>query len=394
MSTAALRRIENDYRESQTGTGNFEQRIGDIVASGSASKYEINVIRFPDNLGSQELQHYISFSINIRGKSKFNTGNNRLFEVRRNNAAQLSADELATAGKALGVAAGAVVGASIGAMAAKKVTESVPKTGAKPNTAAKSGGSGTVDKIVVGTGAAVGAGVGGAVANKILDQGILQPDTSYRISDVIALHIEEKPTVKYSAQYSNKDLGTLAGVIGQIGGSDLGATLQNAMNIGGEASQAAMMGLAKLPSMFGGTDVKSIISASSKTALNPFREVLFEAVDFRTFSFKYRFMPKNRTEVQSIQDIVRLFKFHMHPELSENRLFFIYPGEFQIAYYFGNNQNSYFHKFAPAVLTDLNVDYGGETFASFKDGAPSEVNISMTFRETEILTKEKIVEGY
>jgi hypothetical protein len=84
----------------------------------------------------------------------------------------------------------------------------------------------------------------------------------------------------------------------------------------------------------------------------------------------------------------------MHPELSENRLFFIYPGEFQIAYYFGNNQNSYFHKFAPAVLTDLNVDYGGETFASFKDGAPSEVNISMTFRETEILTKEKIVEGY
>jgi len=392
MSTAALRRIENDYRESETGVGNFEERIGDIVSSGSASKYEINVIRFPDNLGSQELQHYISFSINIRGKSKFDTGSTRLFEVRRNNAAQLSADELATAGKTLG--AGAVVGASIGAMAAKKVTESVPKTGAKPNTAAGSAGRSSPDKLIVGTGAAIGAGAGGAVANKILDQGLLKPDTSYRISDVIALHIEEKPSVKYSAQYSNKDLGTLAGVIGQIGGSDLGATLKNAMNIGGEASQAAMLGLAKLPSMFGGTDVKSIIGASSKTALNPFREVLFEAIDFRTFSFKYRFMPKNRNEVQSIQDIVKLFKFHMHPELSENRLFFIYPAEFQIAYYFGNQTNKYFHKFAPAVLTDLNVDYGGETFTSFKDGAPSEVNISLTFRETEILTKEKIVEGY
>ena len=394
MSTAALRRIENDFRETQVGVGNFEQKVGEIITTRTDAKFGINVIRFPDNLGSNELQHYISFSINVRGKSKYDTGQTRLFEVRRNNAAQLSADEMSTAGKVLGVAAGAVVGASIAAMGAKKITEAVPKTGAKPKTAANAAGRVAPDTLVVGTAGAIGAGAGGAIANKILDQGILKPDTSYRISDVIALHIEDKPSVKYSSQYSNKDLGTLAGVIGQVGGADISETFKNAMNIGGEAAQAAMMGLAKLPSIFGGTDVKSIISASSKTTLNPFREVLFEAIDFRSFNFKYRLMPKNPKEVEDIQRIIKLFKFHMHPELSENRLFFIYPAEFQIAYYFGNEQNKYFHKFTPCVLTDMSVDYGGEVFTSFKDGAPSEVNLNLSFKETEILTKEKIVEGY
>lgn len=397
MSTAALRRIENDYRETQTGVGNFDEKVGDILTNTSRSKYDINVIRFPEILGTDpSLQHYVSFSINIRGKSQYNTGNERLFTVTKNNDAQLTSDELANATKGLAKVAGAALGASIGSMAAKKIAGAVAKTGG--TTAQSALGKRTVDTAIQGTAVVAGAVVGakaGKIAGDVINSvELLKPDVSYRISDVIALHLEEKPSVKYSASYSNKDLGTLAGVLGQTGGGDLTETLKNAVDMGGEIASAAILGLAKLPSMFGGTDFKSIMSAGAKVALNPFREVLFEAIDFRTFNFKYRLMPKSKNETEQIQRIIKLFKFHMHPELSENRLFFIYPAEFQIAYFFKNAENRYFHKFAPCALTDLQVDYGGEQFSSFRDGAPGEVNLSLTFRETEILTKEKIIQGY
>jgi hypothetical protein len=38
----------------------------------------------------------------------------------------------------------------------------------------------------------------------------------------------------------------------------------------------------------------------------------------------------------------------------------------------------------------MEVSYGGEQFSSFRDGQPTEVNMSLVFKETEILTKELI----
>jgi hypothetical protein len=375
-------RIEKDIREYENKVNNYNEKTGDLITNPSASKYDINILRFPDRLGNDpSLQHYVSFSINVRGKSKYN--DNRLFSIVTNNEAQISSKELANASKALTTIAGAVVGSSLTSMAVKKVAGAATNTGSK-----------VADTGVKVLGATAGAITGNEIGKIVNSSTLLSPDTSFRISDVIALHLEEKPSVKYSTQYSNKDLGTLAGILGQTSGGDIVDTIKSMSQMGGEIASAGFLALAKLPSVFGGTDVKAILSAQGKVALNPFREVIFESVDFRTFSFKYRLMPRNKKESEDIYKIIRLFKFHMHPELSENRLFFIYPAEFQITYFYRNRENKYFHKFAPSVLTDLQVDYGGEQFASFKDGSPGEVNLQLTFRETEILTKEKINQGY
>ena len=84
----------------------------------------------------------------------------------------------------------------------------------------------------------------------------------------------------------------------------------------------------------------------------------------------------------------------MHPEMSDGKMFFIYPSEFNISYYFGNDENGYFHRFTTCVLESMDVSYGGEQFSSFRDGSPTEINMSLTFRELEILTKNMISEGY
>jgi hypothetical protein len=190
--------------------------------------------------------------------------------------------------------------------------------------------------------------------------------------------------------YANKELGTLLGVLS-------GSVIDGTGSIGaGSVEAGAAMGasLAKLPGAFGAADIASALSVSTGTALNPFRETVFESVDFRSFAFKYKFYPKNKRESDDVHKIIETFKFHMHPEMSAGKLFFIYPSEFNITYYFGNDENGYFHRFATCVLENMDVSYGGEQFSSFRDGSPTEINMSLTFRELEILTKNMISEGY
>lgn len=354
------------------------------------NKFAINFLKYPLSLDQEggpnkEFKHWINFNINVRGKSRIRLPNENIIgEVRRDpDSAQISEDNLGrTKVVALTFAGGA--GGIAGGAAVREIADKFIGRNEKS-------GSGLppsdLRKI-----SAVGA-IAGFAANGL---DFLQQDTSFRISDAISLYVSEPPTVRYNTQYSNKELGTLAGLIGAAagGGSAAGSILSDL----GEGGAAMAAKFAQLPQMFGASTA-DILGASAKVALNPFKEVLFESVDFRSFSFKYKFMPKNKKEADQVFKIIEKFKFHMHPELSANKLFFIYPSEFQISYHFGTQtndktNNGYFHKFKPCVLESMDVTYGGDQFSSFRDGNPTEINVSLTFRETEILTKTQIAQGY
>jgi hypothetical protein len=84
----------------------------------------------------------------------------------------------------------------------------------------------------------------------------------------------------------------------------------------------------------------------------------------------------------------------MHPEVSTGGLFYIYPSTFDIAYYYKGKENTNFNRISTCVLEDLAVDYGGQGFNTFASGSPTEINIKLRFRELEVLTKERIFQGY
>lgn len=346
--------------------------------------FNIEPVQYPSDLGGEDLKHWVQFTINVRGKSLAKDtlsgggrlGNERtLGEVRRNSdSASLTTEQLSTASTTVIAGTGLVAGAAAGKAAI--------------GFASKLFGRGQSTGAVSATGQAAAAGVAGVGAaaaaflfSKFSDQ--LKPDTSFKISDAIALYVDGPPTVRYAAQYSNKDLGTIAGLA--AGGASAVAS--------GEGAAALAAQFAKLPGALG-VNVPDVVSAAAKVSLNPFKEVIFEAVDFRAFNFRYRFFPKSRQEADNVEKIIKLFKFHMHPDLSSNKLFFIYPSEFEIAYFFESNENTYFHKIKPCVLESMDVTYGGEQFSSFRDGIPTEVNMTLTFRETEILTKKQIRDGF
>ena len=57
-------------------------------------------------------------------------------------------------------------------------------------------------------------------------------------------------------------------------------------------------------------------------------------------------------------------------------------------------ENDYYNKIATCVLTDCQVDYTPGGVRSFDDGSPTQIKMSLSFMETQLLTKELIAQGY
>ena len=82
----------------------------------------------------------------------------------------------------------------------------------------------------------------------------------------------------------------------------------------------------------------------------------------------------------------------MHPEYKDlNNFVFIYPSEFHIYYYQGGQENMNLHRHTSCVLTDMSVNYTPNgMFSTFDDGMPTQIDITLSFRELALLTKDKI----
>lgn len=339
-----------------------------------------------------DLKHYVVFFINIRGKSKYKPyydQNGGTVEITGIDENRLNRDKLATATKT-GLTVGAVaVGAKVGSAAVQKIIANAGKTKA-------------VTKVV-GTvaGAASGAALGATAANWF------ENDKTYRISTAIKLALQSAPKVDYGVNYQSEDLGLGTGMI--AGGTS--AVDSGYLQAGGEAANAMLLNAAQIPSgiasaMGANLDAKAMASLGTGTTMNPFREQIFKSVDTRSFSFNYKFVPRSAQEAEYISRIITTFKWHMHPELSDGGLFYIYPSEFNIAYYYEDRINPHLNRISTCVLEHMTVDYGGQNgFAAFgtpsynpfsepSAGMPTEINMTLKFRELETMTKERINIGF
>jgi hypothetical protein len=58
-------------------------------------------------------------------------------------------------------------------------------------------------------------------------------------------------------------------------------------------------------------------------------------------------------------------------------------------------ENVWLNKIARCVLQEINVDYTASgVFSTFNNGAPTNVNMTLTFQEVELITQEKVDQGY
>lgn len=163
-------------------------------------------------------------------------------------------------------------------------------------------------------------------------------------------------------------------------------------------------------------------------ARNPQKVMQFNGVDFRAHQFSFKLTPKNIREATAIQKIITAFKRHMLPKYgigrgedfikgiipgggqtpspaeeftsqaaATSRAFFEYPDVFKITF---NNEKVLF-SIGESVLSDFSIDYHPQNYPAYVRSLsspsvahPASITISMTFKETDIVTREQVDENF
>jgi len=235
-----------------------------------------------------------------------------------------------------------------------------------------------------------------------------RPTTS-RITDSVAIYLPPNVQDTTTASYT----GAATGVIGAAAAGAFGIG-RNMANNDFEAAATGIVNAAK--SLIGEAAIRSataiaegltesegargLINKAFGQADNPYMEVLFDKMELRTFSYNFKFAPRNKDERDDVQKIIALFRFHMAPELKgANNRFLTLPSEFDIHYMYQHkdgtaSENDFYNRIATCVCTGCDVNYTPDGVKSFDDGSPTQITMTLTFQETELLTKERVNEGY
>ena len=225
-----------------------------------------------------------------------------------------------------------------------------------------------------------------------------------RITDSVAMYLPPNVEDNTVAGYNDARTG-IAGFLVASGlaaqGGDAAAIAKSVVgSMEGILKDTTMRAIGVVGEIFGAEGAEGLAKKAFGEADNPYMEVLFDSMQLRTFTYNFQFAPRNEQESYEVQKIIQLFRFHMAPELRPgvNRYLGL-PSTFDIHYMFLSSagiasENNFYNRIATCVLQDCSVNYTPDGVKSFEDGGPTQTTMKLTFKEIELLTKDKIGEGY
>lgn len=162
-----------------------------------------------------------------------------------------------------------------------------------------------------------------------------------------------------------------------------------------------------------GSDSVNLVDAMNlrrAQAPNKYKEQTFKGVGRRSFSFEWELSPRSKEDALRIYSIVYAFKKFAHPSRTEGGMYLNYPAQFKIGFYTRSALNDFLFRIALCGCTKCEVTYGGEDLTFFRDflatsspfsptesfsGSPANtLKLSLEFTEMELLTQERIKQGY
>jgi len=370
------------------GRGRFDRKdLLTEIKDPLETKNTTSSYRYPLDVGSAEYPHYVAFYPLVRENSDYGQ------RLKNSGVVFNQSDQNRTDPEKGGVAAGAagaLAGAAIG------LGKALSEAGGRKSSAGDGAEEiGVVQSAAKGIGSVFAGGALGGLFGLGASQLAGEQRAVFGDSEII-LHVSERVSASYGA---NWDVGDLGGLVGAIASGQFDA-------FGGENLDYAARKAAKLAGLTGFDQLSNVIEATSKKVENPYKEQLFRSMGFRKFVFDYKFSPRNeaealqvfgkpsRTRETNIEGIIPTFLRHMHPTKSKSRLFLGYPSEFLIIYYYNGAENKYVRKISNCALVNMSIDYGAEGFTTFRGGIPSEATIRLEFSELETLTADRIEDGF
>ena len=237
--------------------------------------------------------------------------------------------------------------------------------------------------------------------------------TTTRITDSVALYLPAAVSDNTTAGYDGMETGIL-GLVAAGGGAFMDAMRNQdyvaaASSLVGGVQAVAQQALktvgAEAVSLAtaGTVDAEAVSALGAKAfgqAENPYIEMMFKQMSLRDFTYDFTFSPRNQKETEEVQAIIKLFRFHMAPELKgNNHRYLTLPSTFDIHYMYQYDrenaaENNFYSKISTCVLSGVSVNYTPTGVKSFADGAPTQITMNLAFKETQLLTKEKINQGF
>jgi hypothetical protein len=137
--------------------------------------------------------------------------------------------------------------------------------------------------------------------------------------------------------------------------------------------------------------------SSQGLALNPQQQLMFDGIDFRTFQMSFTFTPFSKDEATTVKNIIKMFKTHAAPRIVNGAagMLFIPPSVFNLKFMLGDKENENIAKVGQCVIETIDVNYAPNGWSAHTDGAPIQTTLSISFKEIELMDREKIErDGY
>ena len=237
----------------------------------------------------------------------------------------------------------------------------------------------------------------------------------------VSLYMPDTLTAEYSSDYSELNisdtaLGTLqtinslAGTATQVAGAynSASGSVMDKVAAGGKvlmnAASTDPLALKLLTNSnlgYGLTpQLGDVLLKAKGFAINPQVQMVYKGIGLRSFSLSFTLTPKSADESVQIAKIIQAFKYHFAPGLqagassSTNSMFLTPPSLFNIAFMINGEENQYLPKYGDCALMDISVNYAPNGFAAHETtGAPVQTTLTLSFKETQILDKQKIASG-
>ena len=235
---------------------------------------------------------------------------------------------------------------------------------------------------------------------------IKRPATK-RLDTAIALYMPNAINVTYGSRYLDTEISPLGAAAGDIGvdilegrGSFKGALEKLQEKLPQEAKRRVITTALQLGDAVGLTGAREAFEINRAEVVADRMELAFKNVNRRNFQYSFKMIPKNEKEADEIRKIIYAFKFNMLPEMTSGRAgnTMGFPNTFDIEYRFLGKDNDYISRVSTCVLETMTVSYGGDRFKTFAprdDGAHVvETSLTLSFKELELITRERVAEGY
>ena len=183
------------------------------------------------------------------------------------------------------------------------------------------------------------------------------------------------------------------------------------------------MALNTLPGVGGNITINDLSGATSGIVINPNAELMYDSPEMREIGMVFKMVPRTPQESKIIRRICQSFRKHSMPmfggadasgtdanskvtnalynaglkgnkekfNLGGMNNFIRVPNLCKFTFMHGNKVHPYLVQFKPCAISKVEVTYTPDgTFATYKDGAPSAVELRINFMETKVVFADEV----